>query len=301
MILAVGEVLLDIFPEFTRIGGAPFNFTFHLKMLGIPFRFISRIGDDENGVLVREKLEQYGYSSGDIQVDDRHSTGRVLVEVNKLGVPSYMILEEVAYDYISVDENLRDCLSGDVDMIYYGTLSQRSRDGYDTIQYLLKNKSPKTKSIYDINLRKGCLNEKIIVDSVSSCDILKMNNDELKVLKLISGRKDPDDSFVVSLMDEYSITMVAVTRGDQGSAMYAEGKKYSSKPGKALSIKDTVGAGDAFAAILAVGVLQKWEPDVILKHASALSSAICTIDGAVTEDDSFYEKIRKSIKRTWNH
>ena len=35
MVLVVGEILFDIFPEYRRLGGAPFNFAYHLKKLGI--------------------------------------------------------------------------------------------------------------------------------------------------------------------------------------------------------------------------------------------------------------------------
>ena len=42
MILAIGEILYDIFPEYKRLGGAPFNFAFHVKNLGTPVCFISK-------------------------------------------------------------------------------------------------------------------------------------------------------------------------------------------------------------------------------------------------------------------
>ncbi|RZB32094.1 MAG: hypothetical protein SRB1_01713 [Desulfobacteraceae bacterium Eth-SRB1] len=49
MILAIGEILYDIFPEYKRLGGAPFDFAFHLKNLGMPVCFVSRIGNDLEG------------------------------------------------------------------------------------------------------------------------------------------------------------------------------------------------------------------------------------------------------------
>ena len=49
MILVIGEILMDIFPEDRRLGGAPFNFAFHLKKFGFPVTFISRIGKDSLG------------------------------------------------------------------------------------------------------------------------------------------------------------------------------------------------------------------------------------------------------------
>ena len=33
MIVVLGEILVDLFEGYQRIGGAPFNFAFHLKQL----------------------------------------------------------------------------------------------------------------------------------------------------------------------------------------------------------------------------------------------------------------------------
>ena len=49
MILVIGEILFDVFPNYKRLGGAPFNFAYHLKNLNFPVRFISRIGTDAAG------------------------------------------------------------------------------------------------------------------------------------------------------------------------------------------------------------------------------------------------------------
>ena len=40
MIVAAGEILLDIFENYSRIGGAPFNFAVHMKNFGFDVRFI---------------------------------------------------------------------------------------------------------------------------------------------------------------------------------------------------------------------------------------------------------------------
>ena len=44
MILVIGEILFDLFGNNKKLGGAPFNFAFHLKKLGFPVRFVSRVG-----------------------------------------------------------------------------------------------------------------------------------------------------------------------------------------------------------------------------------------------------------------
>jgi fructokinase len=52
MIVVIGEILIDRFPDYERIGGAPFNFAFHLRQMGWPVRFLTRIGDDAAGLRI---------------------------------------------------------------------------------------------------------------------------------------------------------------------------------------------------------------------------------------------------------
>ncbi len=49
MVFVIGEVLLDVFPLYRRIGRAPFIFAIHLHHLGAPLRFVSRIAADDPG------------------------------------------------------------------------------------------------------------------------------------------------------------------------------------------------------------------------------------------------------------
>lgn len=67
MIVVIGEILIDIFRDYQRIGGAPFNFAFHLKKLGFPVRFLTRVGDDRFGRRIVDRLQASGFDTADIQ------------------------------------------------------------------------------------------------------------------------------------------------------------------------------------------------------------------------------------------
>jgi len=58
---------------------------------------------------------------------------------------------------------------------------------------------------------------------------------------------------------------------------------------KQTEVADTVGAGDAYTAILAIGYLREWEPEKILEQASTFAGGICQIKGAIPADEYFYE------------
>ena len=100
VILVIGEILFDLFKNEKQLGGAPFNFAYHLKNLGFPVRYISRIGNDSHGKEILTLLKQYLFNIDDIQIDSHHETGTVLVQLNSSGNPTFRIKPDVAYDYI---------------------------------------------------------------------------------------------------------------------------------------------------------------------------------------------------------
>jgi fructokinase len=296
VILVIGEILFDVFENEKRIGGAPFNFAYHLKNLGFPARCISRIGNDALGKEILNILAQGHFDVNDIQIDDKHDTGTVIVQLSSSGNPTFHINTDVAYDYINYLPKEHSYLTDKADIIYFGTLVQRSKQGFENIQRFIEKRRPDTDCFYDINLRPDCYSGKVILTSLEHADILKLNTQELDECKRILEFSKDDDAFIPFLMDRYALKIVAVTRGDKGSELYTKDGCFRSKTNRVSSIVDTVGAGDAYSAMLAVGIIKGWEPDRILFMASTFASRICEIRGAIPESRKFYEPIKKLIE-----
>ena len=51
-------------------------------------------------------------------------------------------------------------------------------------------------------------------------------------------------------------------------------------------------AGDAFAAMMCLGILKGWSLEKIHQAASEFSAAVCGVKGALPEDDKLYEKYK---------
>jgi fructokinase len=141
VILVIGEILFDIFPNYRRLGGAPFNFAYHLKNFGFEVRFISRIGIDDAGKEILHKLELARFNLDDIQVDDDHPTGSVDVQLDKGGAPQFHIIPDVAYDYIEFIPGYHANLINEARIIYFGSLVQRSEAGYENVQAFISRNS----------------------------------------------------------------------------------------------------------------------------------------------------------------
>ncbi|NQT10950.1 MAG: carbohydrate kinase [Desulfobacteraceae bacterium] len=300
MILAIGEILYDIFPEYKRLGGAPFNFAFHVKNFGMPICLISKVGNDLEGREIISFLQQHDFPIENIQTDNRHSTGKVLIKLNGKGVPVFNIMPNVAYNYIEFNTSIASLLNADTELIYFGTLAQRSEYGFKTIQRILSQRPTVTKCLYDINLRPHCFTEQVIVESLRQCDLLKLNDEELEILKQIFAFKKSSRSFIEHLMIKYRLEMLFLTKGKNGSELFTLDKHFQKKPRKLNDAADTVGAGDAYTAMLSIGYINKWPLEQILEKASEFAARICEIEGAVPTDPNFYKKIIAGIKGKQN-
>ncbi|HLE57358.1 MAG TPA: PfkB family carbohydrate kinase, partial [Rhodothermia bacterium] len=75
LIVGLGEVLWDIFPDERRLGGAPANVAYHAAVLGNESVVASRVGGDTLGTDLTEQLSDRGVDVACIQTDTEHPTG----------------------------------------------------------------------------------------------------------------------------------------------------------------------------------------------------------------------------------
>ena len=144
--------------------------------------------------------------------------------------------------------------------------------------------------MYDVNIRKGCYSQMIITESLKKCDIFKLNDGELEEISDMFLLQGSSDDRIRQIMESYNINMVSLTCGSGGSFLYSRdaGCCYA-VPQPGISIKDTVGAGDGYSAMLCAGLLRGWKPQKIVEKASLFASRICEIEGAIPEQASFYK------------
>jgi fructokinase len=79
--------------------------------------------------------------------------------------------------------------------------------------------------------------------------------------------------------------VVCVTRGSRGAALWHDGK-FSEHPGFPAEVRDTVGAGDAFLAVLLAGLLGGSSDAELLQHANLMGAYVVTQFGALPADQS---------------
>lgn len=295
-ILCIGEILFDVYPDDKRMGGAPFNFAYHLFRMGQSVAFISRIGQDKLGNEIKENLGSYGFPSDFIQVDPEHPTGKVLVELDEHGVPAFDIVPNVAYDFIKPDVELNRLIGSGIDLIYFGTLAQRGITTRQTIHQILMNKPVSTLSFCDVNLRQDYFDKDILQFSLKYSDIVKLSEVEFDRIRDLFKLPSDDSVAGLAMMKQFDIQCLCLTMGEEGSTLFKGERisKINQADIRNVNVIDTVGAGDAFAAMFALGVLNNWQADVIIRRASSFAAAICGIRGAIPTSSEFYRNLAET-------
>ncbi len=281
-VVIFGEVLFDHFPDGKRVlGGAPFNVAWHLQAFGQSPRFVSRVGDDPEGEQVRHAMTEWGMGTGDLQTDARRPTGRVAVSFDD-GEPHYDIVPDCAYDAI---EPLQ---LGDCRLLYHGSLAVRAETSANSLRQL-RAQGPQSVFI-DINLRPPWWQPAMVEDLLAGATWVKLNSDELALL----GEQPATAEGGRRFLQRYGLDGLLITHGAEGAELVvATGERLPVPPAANVRVVDTVGAGDAFASIMLLGLLNDWPMPVTLERAQRFATAVVGCRGATISDRSFYRNFQQ--------
>lgn len=277
-VVGLGEVLWDLLPGGKQLGGASANFAYHAQMLGAEAWLISRVGNDPLGHELVERLRAMEMSTDGVTVDPTAPTGTVAVELSAGGQPKFTIHENVAWDRLTVSEFSR-AAAARADAVCFGSLAQRNEISRAAIRSLVASTRFDALRIFDINLRQDFYSLEIIETSLRLANVLKINDEELPVLAKFFGLGGGVKEQLAELARRFDLMLVALTCGARGSVFYSRGS-YSEVPGVPACVVDTVGAGDSFTAMLAMGLLAGWDLDRINRRANEIAAYVVSQPGA---------------------
>lgn len=277
-VIGIGEVLWDLLPGGPQLGGAPGNFAYHARLLGANARVISRVGNDRPGREILQRFAEMGITKDLVQVDQEAPTGAATVLLKSLGVPIFVIHENVAWDRLALTDAALKAVR-QADAVCFGSLAQRTPSAARVIQQLVAQGPPGCLRIFDVNLRQEYYDARVIEQSLVLANTLKLNDQELPVLAEMFGFDGPVRRQVEHLARRFELEVVALTRGDKGSLLYRAGQ-WSDLPGSSVRVVDTVGAGDSFTAALVMGLLCRMSLGEVHQAAAAIADYVCTCPGA---------------------
>jgi fructokinase len=134
--------------------------------------------------------------------------------------------------------------------------------------------------VLDINLRAPYWNASVIADSLPLANILKLNSDELPIVADLLSIGGTELDQLISIRQRFSLRLVALTRGAEGSLLLNDAGEFSEVPGQPIAIVDTVGAGDAFTAAITIGLLSGKSLRETHIWADRVAAFVCTQQGA---------------------
>jgi len=281
--VGLGEVLWDMLPGKKQFGGAPANFAYHAKTLGADAYVVSCVGDDPLGREILDRLDSLELNRDCVAVDREHPTGTVSVKLDAGGKPTYTIHEGVAWDCMAVMPGLVE-LAGRAEAVCFGSLAQRSAESRATIRCFLAATTADCLRIFDINLRQHYYDAETVDASLEAANVLKLNDEELPVLAelLWCGSMQNEERVMNALLERYELRLIALTKGPAGSLLLAPGQS-STHGGFATAVADTVGAGDAFTAVLAMGLIDGVDLESVNERANRIAAYVCSRPGATPD------------------
>lgn len=277
-VLGIGEILWDLLETGPQMGGAPANFAYHAGALGANTGVVTRVGKDPRGKAIQEKLAELGLPLELLQVDDSAPTGTATIELSGEGIPQFIIHPDAAWDYLAATEPALAAVRR-ADAICFGSLAQRREPSRNAIQSLLRAAKPASWRVFDINLRQDFYTREVIENSLALANVLKLNEAELLVLATMFDLQGSVKAQLRTIAKQFSLKVVALTRGPRGSVLYAN-ESWSECEPEPIRVNDTVGAGDAFTAALVMGLLLGMDLDQVNRAAGEVARYLCSCHGA---------------------
>ncbi len=279
-VVGLGEVLWDLFPGRSCLGGAPANFAYITTLMGDQGIVASRVGEDSRGLEALRRMEELGLDIDHVQTDRDHPTGTVKVELDGNGQPRFEIAHPVAWDFLDCSEDWQR-LADKADAVCFGSLAQRSQKSHETIRSFVGATSSDTLKVFDVNLRQSFYSAEILSESMRLADIVKVNDEELpKIMSLSKFAHKDELSSAKRLIDTYELKVFCITRGGRGSLLVRNGDT-SAHPGFKVRVADTVGSGDAFTAGLVHEYLHGASLDLMNEVANLVGAWVASEVGAM--------------------
>ena len=202
-------------------------------------------------------------------------TSRVLVSLDAAGIPSYEIVENVAWDALEATSKVLS-LAAKADAVCWGSLAQRSSGSHSAIMKILEAVPEAAIRVFDINIRQHYYCRDVVEESLEKATILKLNEDELPLVLSLIGEKGID-----SVIKRYSLDYLIYTSGASFSEIHSPKGIVSHIETPKVKVADTVGAGDCFTAAFVTSLLNGSSPVEAHGRAVSLSAWLCTVPGAI--------------------
>lgn len=235
-VTVVGSINLDIIATTDRLptagetvgggvlqqqpGGKGANQAVAAARLGGSSRMIGAVGDDAQGRLMLEALSAAGADTAGVAVLDGDATGTALIVVDRDGENQIVVCPgaNAAFSLEGVEFGPDETVLCQLEVGLPVVLEAAWR----------------AKGFFVLNAAPAM---DLPAELLERCDLVIVNETEYELIPALADAK-----------------LVAVTYGKDGSAMFERGRKVAEAPAAAVTVANTIGAGDAFCAALVLAL-----------------------------------------------
>ncbi len=218
-------------------GGKGANQAVAAARLGVEVRLIGAVGEDAEGRGIRDQLESLGIDTTGVQTSD-DPTGTALIVVDATGENSIVVCAGANAD-----------IDADALGIEPGAAVLMQLEVSDAVV----DAASRAAGFFALNAAPARPLPRAVLDR---CDLVIVNETEY-----------------AQLPEVHDSPLLCVTLGADGARLYRHGALVAEAAGVATTVRNTVGAGDAFCAALVCGLLRGDDEAEALARACAVGAA----------------------------
>lgn len=299
-VVALGELLIDftengISPQGNPLleanpGGAPCNVLAMLTKLGISTAFIGKVGKDQFGRMLKQRIQDIGINASYLYEDEEVHTTLAFVHTYEDGDRDFSFYRNPGADMMLTQDEIPEALIREADIFHFGTLSMTHEGVRNATKRALQiAKEAGCLISFDPNLRPPLWDsldtaKEQTAFGMEYCDILKISDNEVQ---WFTGKDDYDEG-IQMIQEKYQIPLIVLSMGKEGSRAHYGKLRVEEKPFLQENTIETTGAGDTFGACILNYVLEhglehlaEKQLSEMLIFANAAASIITTRKGAL--------------------
>ncbi|MCW4465409.1 carbohydrate kinase [Glutamicibacter sp. MNS18] len=243
--IVMGESLVDVVAGKAHPGGSPLNVAVGLARLGHQVRFHTEFGTDTNGRLVAEHLAASSVAVAEGSVTER-PTSVAVVEMDEHSNAHYSFTIQQQLPPLEMQHAPQ--------LLHAGSIAAWIEPSGEQILRAFAQADTRTLRSYDPNLRPA-----LVGDRPAALERIE----HLMSLSHIVKLSDEDAQWLYPQLEEHQVlahvaglgpALVVLTCGERGALCWSSGT-LSQLPAIPATVRDTIGAGDAFMSGLLHAVL----------------------------------------------
>jgi fructokinase len=274
-----------------RPGGSPFNIAVGIRRLDTPAAFVGKFGDDQFGEALVDFLKQEGIEVNLIVREPGTKTTLAFVAVDAAGKVDFRFYRDNAADPSLRTDELKPIDPRRYSFYHCGGIvlaEEPTASAY--LSVVDRFTSLGVPVSLDPTIRKSLISDEAtylnrLLRLAEKVTVLKVSDEEIAFLSQVD---DPDEG--VRLLHVPVGSLVVVTKGADGAAIYRDGEKLVSVPGFSVKVVETTGCGDAFMGAILAQLAGKTAKEIasmtpeqlqpIARFANAAAAIVATRYGA---------------------